>query len=224
MRPYATEVLADSPVSWWRLGEAAGTTAADVQGVTPGTYVGSIEYGQAGAIGDENPAVRFNPADSEITVADSASLDLGDVFTLEAWVNRNGVVGSSGGIIDKQFDAYVIEDVGSGVWRLERSGVATICYSTVDIPATGWHHVVCTKNGSTSTNLYLDGADTTGTVTNSTCANNGSQLRLGRSTNGRWYGLMDEPAVYNTALSADRVRAHYDSGPYIYPNRLRRYR
>src|SRR5262249_18708605 len=36
---YANEVLADSPISYWRLGETSGTTAADQKGTSPGTYV-----------------------------------------------------------------------------------------------------------------------------------------------------------------------------------------
>jgi hypothetical protein len=209
---YADEVLADNPVSYWRLGEPSGTIANDEQGVNDGTYVGSPTLGQTGGIaGDSDTSVLFNPATSEITVADSASLDVGDVFTLECWVNRNSVVGSSGGLFDKGSGAFTLEDVGSGQWRFEKGATSTICYSTTNIPSTGWHHIVATKNGAT-VKLYLDGADVTDTVTNATITNNGTQLQIGRSGNGRWYGYIDEVAIYPTALSGARVAAHYAAG------------
>jgi hypothetical protein len=210
--PYADEVLADNPVSYWRLGEAAGTTADDELGVNAGTYVGTITLGATGALtGDSNTAVDFDPSDSVITVADSASLDVGDVFTLEAWVNRDGVVGSAGGIISKQFNGYAIEDIGSGTWRFSHDGVGTLTTATSDIPSTGWHHLVATKNGATI-NVYLDGVDVTGATTDSTIVDNASTLWIGRSGQGRWYGKIDEVAIYDTALSGARVAAHYAAG------------
>src|SRR5207244_759352 len=36
---YAAAVTADSPVSYWRLGETSGSSAADQQNKNPGTYL-----------------------------------------------------------------------------------------------------------------------------------------------------------------------------------------
>jgi signal peptidase len=55
---YAEQVLADNPASYWRLGEAGGTSMADVTGANPGTYTGGVTLGQPGAlVGDSDPAV-----------------------------------------------------------------------------------------------------------------------------------------------------------------------
>ena len=43
---YATQVLADSPVSYWRLGETSGTTASDAAGSNAGSYAGGVTLGQ----------------------------------------------------------------------------------------------------------------------------------------------------------------------------------
>jgi hypothetical protein len=58
---YSGVVLAKGPVGYWRLGEAAGPTAADDSGnFYDGTYNGTPTYGQRGAIvNDPNTAVGF---------------------------------------------------------------------------------------------------------------------------------------------------------------------
>ena len=57
---YRDTVLADHPISYWRLDETSGTTATDVQLANTGAYVGSPTLGQPGAIvGDPDTAVSF---------------------------------------------------------------------------------------------------------------------------------------------------------------------
>src|SRR2546426_1498950 len=47
---YSAQVLADNPVSYWRLDEASGTTAADQQGSNAGTITGGVTLNQPGVI------------------------------------------------------------------------------------------------------------------------------------------------------------------------------
>ncbi len=63
---YSGVVLAKGPVGYWRLGEAAGPTAADASGNGyDGTYEGTPTFGQPGAIvGDPDTAVGFKGPDS----------------------------------------------------------------------------------------------------------------------------------------------------------------
>src|SRR5438128_8433098 len=51
---YATAVLADAPIAYWRLDEAAGNTMSDASGHNhAGTYTGAVAHSQTGAlIGD----------------------------------------------------------------------------------------------------------------------------------------------------------------------------
>lgn len=59
---YAAAVSADAPVSWWRLAETCGTSAADESKVNPGTYSGAPDLGSTGLLGADagNTAVAFN--------------------------------------------------------------------------------------------------------------------------------------------------------------------
>lgn len=211
---YPAEVLADSPAMYLRLGEPSGTNANDeTANGNDGTYVNAPTLGVAGAIDDGDTAVTLTLIQSEqITVADHATLDLGDVFTLECWV-KVASFGFRRRIIDKGADAYCIEFQADDKLWLLREEVAYIVTSTVAISDSDWHHVVATKNGA-AVKLYIDGVDRTGTVTDSTCGNNATDLRIGVKYDDAQFfydGSLDEVAVYPTALSQARVQAHFDA-------------
>src|SRR5438093_824882 len=58
---YSATVLADSPVSYWRLGENSGTVAADSAGANTASIKSGVTLGTAGAIAnDANTATTFN--------------------------------------------------------------------------------------------------------------------------------------------------------------------
>ncbi len=105
---YADAVAQDAPIAWYRMGEPSGTNAADEIGSNDGTYGNTPTLGVAGALtGDSDTAITFNGTDEQITVPDHASLDLGDVVTVEAWVN-SAVGGGDKGIVGKDTGAYYL--------------------------------------------------------------------------------------------------------------------
>src|SRR6059058_5073077 len=76
-------------VSYWRLGESSGAAACDSWGSNAGTYQGGYTLGRLGALaGDSNTAVALNGSTGLVSVPHSSSLDVGDAFTVEAWVKR----------------------------------------------------------------------------------------------------------------------------------------
>jgi hypothetical protein len=92
---YSAAVLAKAPIGYWRLGEAAGPTAADASGLgNDGTYFGNPAFGQPGAItNDPDSAVGFTGPDSqdyvEILDPDSAAYSQptsGSGLTVEVWM------------------------------------------------------------------------------------------------------------------------------------------
>lgn len=210
---YESVVKEDSPKGYWRVGEPSGTTAADSSGNSQtGTYKATPTLGVAGAInGDANTAVTLNGTTQWITVPDSATLDLGDVFTYEAWIKRSAT-GGTDCIIDKNEGAGIFRFDGEDRLLLRRNSVLDLAKSTTKIADTNWHHVVATKNGAT-VRIYIDGVNVTGVVTNSTCVNTASALTIGADESpvleDFFRGSLDEVAVYGTALSEARVKAHY---------------
>lgn len=86
--------------------------------------------------------------------------------------------------------------------------------SATSITTNQWYHVGYTLNGTTA-QIYINGVlDATATVTPGSF-NNSSSLRVGgcNSTTTDFDGAIDEPRVYNRALSPAEVRQLYNFAP-----------
>jgi subtilisin len=206
------QLLADQPAGFWRLGESAGGVAADASGNgLAGTYGSGITLGQPGAVSGDSAAAF---AGGTLTLPTSAALDLRSAFSVEAWV-KPSVAGQSGGVLEKtvagvvntQYSLFL--ESGLAKFRLRNAGGALVTVSG-PAPAVGsWTHLVGTFDGSTL-RLYVNGALAASAP--SAAASGGSGVTVvGRLGSNIYYfsGTIDEVAVYPTALSASRVRAHY---------------
>jgi hypothetical protein len=207
---YPEEVLADSPVGYWRLGESSGVTAVSETGANNGSYFNAPTLGEPSLLSSDagNTSVLFNGTNEVVSINDSASLDVADVFTIEFLVKRNrdataeNICGKGSGCPQVAFDV-------DNTLSLKRLGFATVVNSTVAITNDGVaYHVAITKDGAT-VKIWIDGVDRTGAVTNQTMTNNSSALQIAAAnTAGFFGGWIDEFAIYPTALSAGRIAAH----------------
>jgi hypothetical protein len=219
---YRDVVLGDSAVAFWRLGEAQGASSAVDEGSSPvaGTFSNVPTLAQAGPLsGDPNRAVRFDGAGAFVDVADAAKLKPASAVTLEAWVKTTA---SNGVIVDKPYTAGALVSyslsvaAGKAKVAIDLSGGHSYSLSsTASINDGQWHYLVGTF-GSASLKLYVDGASagnsvgTTGSLQYSTL-----KLQIGRfdSAGGNYLaGVVDEVAVYSSALSSTLVSAHYNAG------------
>lgn len=86
---YRNLILSDKPRSYWRLGESGGSTAYDELGVNNGTYYG-ITLNATGAVKDSNTAATF-PGDAggnndAVQISSPTGLPSGSADrTIEAW-------------------------------------------------------------------------------------------------------------------------------------------
>ena len=56
---YRSAVLANHPISYWRLDEASGMVAADLEGAHSGTYLNAPSLGQSGVlVGDPDDVTQ----------------------------------------------------------------------------------------------------------------------------------------------------------------------
>ncbi len=80
---YAEMVEDLNPISYWRLGEAAGVDAVDAMGVSDGEYLNGITLGEDSEI-DGDTAVEFNGRNSHVVIPhdDAYLLDAG---TISMW-------------------------------------------------------------------------------------------------------------------------------------------
>jgi DNA-binding beta-propeller fold protein YncE len=203
-------------VGYWRLGEPSGAVACDsTANQDNGTYLGGVTLGVPGAIaGDPDTATSFDGSSGQVSVPSTTPLNVGDNFTIEAWVKRGtSKTESNEAIASKQEGSWVLMFNEANQLTLRRStygNVATANTATTD--TTGWHYVAATKNGA-SIHLYLDGTDITGAVTNQTITDNNSPLVIGQSTGtAHLKGSIDEVALYNTPLTPTQIAQHHEAG------------
>jgi len=227
---YAATVLATSGlVAYWRMGEASGYPQ-DSKGTNHATVLGGTPtYGAAGATGDGNKAIGFNGS-AWFVVPDAAALDVGDApWTIELWMKRAS--------FGANFVPWSKGNQGELIWDPSNklylgNGSTANTWTTQAITDTNWHHYVFARasNVTGQTKVYIDGVDDTGSNTGSAYAANATPLTFGgRGTLLRdvlarddvtpltptlgYNGAMDEIALYNRALSASEVLAHYNAAP-----------
>ena len=220
---YAAEVLSDSPVAYYQTAEASGLlqdSSGNGNHATATVGGGSCSYQEAGPILSASPnyAIKLNTPFA-FTVPDHATLDVGDVFTLEYWVSFADFGVFADNILDKGAGAFGLGITLTGsdaVFDLSHRGVAVITTSSAIGGAgpTIWRHLVCTKDGA-DVHLYWDGVDVTGSITNSTIGNNTNVLNIGTTYDDK----LSQIAIYPTALSQARVQAHYNAAFPVVPGR-----
>ncbi len=223
---YAMEVLADEPVVYYRMHELSGQLHdSSGNGIDTTVVNGTPNYTQTGALATDptNDAILFDSSATEyFTAPHNSALDVGDSFTLEAWIKRGTLASGEYAIITKGRDG-----TGSGpglyIYTDDRImigyvGITGIAFSSETITDTDWHHVVGTKNGPTM-RIYLDGVDVSdpGSDFNNTIDNSDNVLGIGvensfGSFGSPFDGILDEVAMYDTALSPARILAHYAAG------------
>jgi hypothetical protein len=218
---YRDEVLADSPVAYWRLNELTGTTAGDELFASNGSYLGGVALGAPGALANEggSSAASFDSIDDSIFVSAAGALSMTSAVSIEVWVkrSRSGVTQAVAGKptagqtrlenYSLWFNAYnqIRMYVGNGT-----------TWASVTAPTaldTNWHHVVGTFDNSTM-RIYVDGVQKATTNTTVQLTPNANSFYVGRSSSSTGYnfgGVLDELAVYGTVLSPARVLAHYNA-------------
>jgi hypothetical protein len=225
---YSEVVLSDQPASYWKLDEAAGTTATDTMGAANGTYTNSPTLNQASGVKDANNAVSFDAANDFVTMGDVHDFAGTASFSTEFWMRSNtgneedyrrvvakeryGSATSRGGW---GFTLYPLSHTDSNRIYFQRwDGAAggNSAKSTTSLQPGTWYHIVGTYDG-TNMRLYVNGVLERTTASSISVENHTSGLRFGRGdTCGCYGGLIDEVAVYGTALTATQVLDHYNAG------------
>ncbi len=223
---YADTVIVDHPLGYWRLNERSGSLAHDYLAGKNGTYLG-VTLGAAGYNPlDKDTAAKFGPsANSRVSniPIDFATSDSA-AFTVEAWV-RGSAQTSDAGIITKgtggggeQFNL----DTGAGnhAYRFfvrDSGGGAKLANSSITPNGTWQHLVGVCDQAKGLVILYVNGvSNTSGTITaGDGLLSSANAVSIGSRQSGtgaydlQFNGWIDEVAIYNYALPAARVAAHY---------------
>ncbi len=211
---YRDVVLVDTPIDFYEMETSTGTDSGS--GGRTLTLSGGVTTDVAGIIGD---AWSFDGTNDYASMATWPSLTT--AFTFEAWVKPNvaGVNDTPTVIRRDGTDIHLLRVRGSaiasnpGQAEVFADGLTLVSTSSYRVDDGNWHHIVYTQSGNAA-KLYVDGQQrASGTTTQSTF-NMGTGTGYIGAANGAtefYKGAMDNVAVYNTALSAARVLAHYNA-------------
>lgn len=227
---YQATVLSQGPVGYWRLNETnqpppnaqaanLGTLGSSANGMyvnnptpnSPGPFAGSTSVALDGISQYVSNAwqTAINPS----------------TFSVELWVNPAQVpkfayVAASAHIASPRSGWYLAQDdgttfgLGNGfvVRMFYQNGAtpATTLFATNDLPLGSWYHLVLTFDGTSAT-LYKNGVVAQTTTPTGYVPNVDAPFTIGARSdiNFYWPGKTAEVAMYNGALSAARVAAHF---------------
>ncbi len=206
-------------VAWW----PGQGSAVDVIGTNNGVLDGTIGF----ATGEVGQAFRFNTTNADVKILASPSLNVGagNGFTVEAWIYPSNVVN-----LGPLFEW----NNGVGGWGVHfyvgAAGPGSLLANLVDTSG-NWHQI-SSPNGVVSSNAFQHVALTYDKTSGlATIYRNGTivaqqalgviqplttfDLYLGRRVSGADYytfsGLIDEPAIYNRALTTNEIAAIYNA-------------
>lgn len=220
---YAAQVYLDNPVAWWKLDDPGPTTADDSgpSGYNGTASAAGVSFGQQNIAADAMPSTAFASA-STANIVTTYQPPAEAALTVEGWLNLNGLTqGSFAELISSShtnsshlgFDIFYTTS-GSTVTFSIGNGTTTIDAVSAAIPTTGWVHVMCTWDGTTAL-IYINGVQSGSATgfTGSVSTDPANFVTMGSIAGGGSYlnGLLSSCVIYNTALSAARVQAHYNA-------------
>lgn len=216
---YATVVLGDAPVAFWRLNDASAVDSVAGRDVTWGNGPTAAD----GPVGVARATAFNGTSQYGQTASASALVPTGDI-SIETWAYLTSTSGSRSVLGATPTTGNPIAwgfDLSSGKWRFILGDGAGNPYASISDPAdavTGqWYHLVGTFQASgTASKLYVNGAQVaSSTSTAGTRYTTPCPVQIGRY-NQTWSqffpGRLAACALYNAVLSAAQVTNHYSAG------------
>ena len=234
MIPYYNAVMADNPIVYYQLDEAASATTAVNDGSAAsadGTY-SYVTLGQASAFAGLGTSGAYNgtwgAGGSMLTVPSGVTemnVGAGD-FSVELWyvteqeTRSDLFANKDDGNPQKSF-AIISNLAGGTACVYETGGSAHVTKPSAADEV--WHHLVVTRTSGAYA-MYVDTVKTDLTDLGSSVLNFDSTWSGQKTVGLNWnddgptqtlLGNVDEFAYYGAALSQDRVTAHYDAAAII---------
>ena len=220
---YRAAVIADSPLGYWRLADE-GTIAHDEIGQFDGTIIGTCVTTAGALTGDPDRAMVFDGTSCMISLGDHFAFPGSAPFSIEAWYTS--VAGGdafrhiftredrSTGPIDGY--ALALDDNGGTPGIFAERVVATAGIATMRVvPAAGFSHGVAVYDGGTLA-LYIDGVEVFTAPDARPMTVFAAVVYIGAAPdiprNNYFHGTLDEIAIYDHALSPERIHLHYQLG------------
>jgi PKD repeat protein len=197
-------------VAAYSFDEGSGSTVADRSGKG---NKGTISYANW-VNGRFGKALSFNGWYSRVSIEDSASLDLSNGMTLEAWVYPTATMSGWRTIIMKELPGnasyylYANTDKSQPSSAVYVGGERTV-FAGKSLPLNKWTHLAATYDGATQ-RFYMNGAQVASRQQTGPIAVSEGRLRIGgnRIWNDEYFkGLIDEVRIYNRPLTSTEIQA-----------------
>ncbi|HEV2034230.1 MAG TPA: LamG-like jellyroll fold domain-containing protein [Candidatus Dormibacteraeota bacterium] len=219
---YASTVLGDHPQLYYRLDDSGCCVAVDASGNgLNGTYgASSVTYGTAGLIaGDTNTAITNNGTATALT-RDPSALPSTGARTVELWIQTTNTSWQT-------LYSYGASNVNGGFFELsirpDNRGTVLLFlgvnddaafYTPYTIDDGRPHQIDLSYNGTALLTFYVDGQQTGQATLAAPLATvlTSSALALGNGLDGAFRGVLDEFAIYPTALTPDQINSHWQAG------------
>lgn len=226
---YPDAVLSTTALqSYWRLGDT-GTSGSDSKGSAQGSYLGATGGAVDALADDPDRAAAFDGINDRVTFGDRYDFSGSQPFTVEFWLRPTVESATMARTIISKESLDGSQRQGWGFYQAANSGKLTFAREPVTgaaatlqttgaLSANRWYAVAATYDGTVA-RLYLDGQLQASASSVAGLPDLGATLTLGaRSDSTEWWaGNLDEVAVYDSALTASQVAAHYEARvPFTY--------
>lgn len=214
--------------SYWRLAETSGTSASDSKGTSTGTYTGGYTLGAAGGLAhDADKATTFDGSTGYVNIGDVYDFAGTTSFSVEFWVKKNVQEATSWArLVDKHQltpvrdgwttsiapNSDTFGNAGKILFERWGNGSQSNVVGTTATAVGTWYYVVATYDGSTL-RLYVNGSLEASAASSVSMSDTTAPLRIAASAGGgsNFNGTIDDVAIYNVALTAAQIQAHYDA-------------
>jgi hypothetical protein len=232
-KPYPDVVLEDNPIGYWQLDETSGTVAGDDSGnANDGTSSGTVTVGEDGPFyGGARAATQF-AATGVVTIPHDVVFDVTTGITIECWVYIDVHPDHDSSLATNDFRMVVQrQELSESVWSLLLEQDLRGWAGSVFVDGTRrhmvglndpadlvdkWTHVVFTYDASSGlADIYIDGELINshqfgaGTIDTSTSDIRISDPDPSGGEEHFWPGRIAQVAIYDYALSAERIATHF---------------
>ena len=171
---------------------------------------------------NNNNSVDLAGDDDIVTCGNIASINSASNVSISCWVKADTFPGSTfnslwgGGNTGGNATGRFWLTANSGRFNIYNGGTQNFSFTTTVSTGT-WYHVVAVVSGSSNFTLYVNGSQVGGTVTTFTSLTSvsGNNFQMGGNPTYDpyfWDGLIDEFAVFPSALTSSQVTTIYNSG------------
>jgi hypothetical protein len=229
---YSDVILADNPYAFYRFDNDTGAPGSVLDdsssgGTNDGDYVGTVAIEPDTPLASGGLASHY-PGNVNYYARGTSSQPTTAV-TVEAWAKSDTVNWNNTGMIVSKRNGFIIHPNSGGKslrFYVHSGGWTPVEFNLASIPGfdiRDWHQYVGVYDSTLANNqlkLYVDGVLRAQTNKTGNITNQGNPTYIGQDSlccggNRRFDGLIDEVALYSTALSDDRILAHFNAAAIV---------